>query len=183
VLSPALFCVYIDDMLLHMALPKTGVGCYIGNVFIGALAYADDVVIIAPSACAMRRLLNVCDNCVNEYHIIFNAEKFKCCAFLSKNRRSLSEHRITGLFNIGNNPIECVQSFTYKIVFGLVSDAATNSLYSTSTRSRGHAYKLYPQNSRTDLRQCFFSEELLNRGTINLLQLIISALSRHLSDL
>ena len=51
--------------------------------------------------------------------------------------------------------------FTYKIVFGLVSDAATNmftltnSLYSTSTR--GHAYKLYPHNNCTD----FFSERVI----------------------
>jgi hypothetical protein len=55
--------------------------------------------------------------------------------------------------------------FTYKIVFGLVSDAAinmftlTNSLYSTSTR--GHAYKLYPHNSRIDLRKHFFSERVI----------------------
>ena len=111
VLSPVLFCVYIDDMLL--ALSKVGVGCYIGNVFVGALAYADDIVLIAPSACAMRKLLNVCDNYANEYHIMFNAEKSKCLAFLSKNRRYLSEHLINGLFNIGNNPIEFVQSYSH----------------------------------------------------------------------
>jgi Reverse transcriptase (RNA-dependent DNA polymerase) len=98
VLSPVLFCIYIDDMLL--VLSKTGVGCYIGNVFVAALAYADDIVIIAPSACAMRKLLNVCDNNANGYHIMFNAEKSKCLAFLSKNTRFLSEDLITDLFNI-----------------------------------------------------------------------------------
>jgi len=52
--------------------------------------------------------------------------------------------------------------YTYKIVFGLVSDAAmnmftlTNSLYSISTRV--HAYKLYPHNNRIDLRKHIFSE-------------------------
>jgi Reverse transcriptase (RNA-dependent DNA polymerase) len=76
VLSHVLSCVYIDDMLL--ALSEMGVGCCIGNVFVGALAYADDIVIIAPSACAMRKLLNVCGNYTNEYHIMFNAEKSKC---------------------------------------------------------------------------------------------------------
>jgi hypothetical protein len=82
-LSPVLFCVYIDDMLLTLS--KAGVGCYRGNVFVGALAYADDIVIIASSACAMRKLLNVCDNYANEYHILFNAEKSECLAFFSKN--------------------------------------------------------------------------------------------------
>jgi Reverse transcriptase (RNA-dependent DNA polymerase) len=111
VLSPVLFCVFIDDMLL--ALSKASVGCPIGNVFIGALAYAGDIVIIAPSVCAMRKLLNVCDNYANEYHIMLNAEKSKCLAFLSKNRRYLSEHLITGLFNIGNITIEFVQSYSH----------------------------------------------------------------------
>jgi len=39
VLSPVLFCLYIDDLLL--ALSKCGVGRFIGNNLIGALVYAD----------------------------------------------------------------------------------------------------------------------------------------------
>jgi len=48
VLSPVLYCVYIDDLLL--ALSISSVGCYIGNNFVGALAYADAIVLIAPTA-------------------------------------------------------------------------------------------------------------------------------------
>ena len=44
---------------------------------------------------------------------MFNAEKSKYLAFLSKNRRYLSELLINGLFNIGNNPIEFVQSYSH----------------------------------------------------------------------
>jgi len=54
VLSPVLYCVYIDDLL--SALSNSGVGCYIGNNFVGALIYADDIVLIAPTATAMRKL-------------------------------------------------------------------------------------------------------------------------------
>jgi len=32
----------------------SNVGCYIGTHFLGALAYADDIVILAPTASAMR---------------------------------------------------------------------------------------------------------------------------------
>jgi len=48
VLSPVMFCVYLDE-LLH-ALSEAKVGCYIGDIFVGALAYADDLVLTAPSA-------------------------------------------------------------------------------------------------------------------------------------
>jgi len=43
ILSPVLFCIYIDNLLV--ALSKAGVGCCIGNNFFGALAYADDIVL------------------------------------------------------------------------------------------------------------------------------------------
>ena len=42
-------------------LRNSGIGCYIGNFFVGALAYADDLALLAPSASAMRTLLKICD--------------------------------------------------------------------------------------------------------------------------
>jgi len=54
VLSPALFCVYIDNLLL--LLKKAGFGCYIGAHFVGALTYADDIVLVAPSATALHKM-------------------------------------------------------------------------------------------------------------------------------
>jgi len=49
--------VYVDDLLLTLS--KAGVGCFIGLHFVGALAYADDIVILAPTASAMRKLLAI----------------------------------------------------------------------------------------------------------------------------
>jgi hypothetical protein len=34
---------------------SAGVGCFIGCTFVGALAYADDIVLTAPTATAMRK--------------------------------------------------------------------------------------------------------------------------------
>jgi len=53
------FCVYEDD--LGYLLFKTGVGCYIGSNCVGPLAYADDIVLIAPTDTASRNLLIICD--------------------------------------------------------------------------------------------------------------------------
>jgi len=46
IISPIMFCVYIDELLLSLA--KSEVGCCIGNWFVGVLAYADDIVLLAP---------------------------------------------------------------------------------------------------------------------------------------
>jgi Reverse transcriptase (RNA-dependent DNA polymerase) len=59
VLSPALFCIYVDD--LSILLSKAGVGCFMGSNFVGAFAYADNIVLIAPNPTALRKLLSICE--------------------------------------------------------------------------------------------------------------------------
>jgi len=50
-LSPVLFCIYIDGLLTTLS--ESGFGCYMGDNFLGALGYADDIVLIAPSPSAI----------------------------------------------------------------------------------------------------------------------------------
>ena len=79
-----LFCIYIDDLLVRLA--QSGVGCFIGFNFVGALAYADDIVLIAPTpSSAMRQLLLICDMYAVEYDIMFNANKSKFMYFGAQN--------------------------------------------------------------------------------------------------
>ena len=50
VLSPTLFSIYMDEILVNLR--KLGVGCYVGEVFMGAISYADDLLLLAPSSMA-----------------------------------------------------------------------------------------------------------------------------------
>ena len=60
VLSPILYAVYVDS--LFGRLEQSGVGCHIGGHFVGALDYADDVTLVAPSRSGIRTLINVCEH-------------------------------------------------------------------------------------------------------------------------
>jgi len=111
VLSPVLFCLYIDGLLV--ALSNAGVGCYIGDNFVGALAYADDIVLLAPSASALRIMLTICDNYAADYSISFNASKSKCLVVLPSSRRSLCDYIKNCIFYVGGKPIEYVNSFAH----------------------------------------------------------------------
>ena len=71
VISPVLFCVY-DAGLLNL-LSDAKVGCYIGHVFVSALAYDDDIVLLAPTARAMCKLLSLCDEFASGFNVLFNA--------------------------------------------------------------------------------------------------------------
>ena len=72
-LSSILFTLYLD-VLMDM-LKSSEFGCYVGNVFFGDLAYADDIVLLVPSRFALGRLLKQCSLFSKLYQFDFNAKK------------------------------------------------------------------------------------------------------------
>ena len=79
VISPVLFCVYLDVLLLE--LEKQNVGCHVGNKFFGCMAYADDIVLLCPSISGLRSMLRVCEKYCSKYLLQFNATKSVCVCF------------------------------------------------------------------------------------------------------
>ena len=75
IISPILFCVYLDVLLSE--LKKAGLDCFIGTWFAAALAYADDLILPASSARAMRGMLAVCDKFATECYVTFSNTKSK----------------------------------------------------------------------------------------------------------
>jgi len=69
IVSPILFCVYLDALLV--ILREAGVGCYIAGCYVGALGYADDLVLPTPFASAVNVLL-ICDKFSANYNVSFN---------------------------------------------------------------------------------------------------------------
>jgi Reverse transcriptase (RNA-dependent DNA polymerase) len=102
---------YIDIML--MLLVKAGVGCYTGSYFVHVLAYADDIVILAPTATAIHRLLAICDEYARKNNISFNASKSKDMVIVPNSRRRLYDLVSECTFLIGNKVIERVDSFVH----------------------------------------------------------------------
>lgn len=111
VLSPVLFCIYID--LLLSRLSCLGVGCYIGFDFVGALAYADDIVLVTPTPFAMRKMLATCDRFAVEFNIIFNAQKSNFLVFVPPNHRFLRSSMISCAFYVGGKRIEYATSYSH----------------------------------------------------------------------
>ena len=75
ILSPVLFTLYMDTLFAQ--LKSSGSGCHIGNTFMGAVGYADDVALLAPSLQALHKMLGICDSFGNDYSVLFNIEKYQ----------------------------------------------------------------------------------------------------------
>jgi len=88
---------------------KTGV-YFIGLPFAGALTYADDLVLSAPTASAMRKLLAKCEDYAREF---INALKSKCLVALPKNCPDTFKKVNDCIFYIDGSMIDLVQSFSH----------------------------------------------------------------------
>ena len=109
VISPVLFCVYLDGLLYK--LQSAGYGCHIGLLFLGVLAYADDIVLIAPTCNAMRHMLQICEEFANDMSLLFNAKKSKCIVLKPNYGLSCAPPRPT--FQISGAAIEIVEQWPH----------------------------------------------------------------------
>ena len=90
ILSPTLFCAYLDVLLKRLR--NSGLGCQIGGEFIGALGYADDVILLSPSKESLQLMLQICQDFSEEHSMQFSTDpvpsksKTKCLHFTTKER-------------------------------------------------------------------------------------------------
>jgi hypothetical protein len=73
IFSPILFCCYMDILLERLR--DLGIGCHIGQRFVGALSYADDLTLLAPSLRGLREMLKICEVFALNFDVMFNPSK------------------------------------------------------------------------------------------------------------
>ena len=82
ILSPYLFSLFLED--LNLSVSKTKAGCCIGSSTQNNLAWADDLVVMSPSAHGLNELLAVCDDYAKEHLVTYNTKKTKCMYIKAK---------------------------------------------------------------------------------------------------
>jgi hypothetical protein len=63
----------VMDCVLY-ELEERGLGCHIDGVFAGALAYADDLILLSPSIMCIQGMLNICVKIFSGFGLNFNAD-------------------------------------------------------------------------------------------------------------
>ena len=84
----------------------SGIGCNVVGHLINILAYADDIVLLAPSWKALQMLLNIL------HKLVCNVDKTVCMMFAPKQRDMVTATNFPA-FQLGTYYIKFVQQFKY----------------------------------------------------------------------
>ena len=70
VLSPFLFAIYVDDLIVKLR--QSGFGLYVGSLFVGCILYADDIALLSCSCYGLQKLIDICYDYGVQWDIKFN---------------------------------------------------------------------------------------------------------------
>ena len=88
-----------------LELRKSGAGCYVEEMFVAAIMYADDLALLAPTRKSMQQLLDICQNYGLEWCLSYNPTKTNVLVF----RNSITHEPLY----LNNLPIATVTSYKY----------------------------------------------------------------------
>ena len=94
ILSPALFEVYVDELLSELR--SLGIGCHIAGLYYGSVGFCDDILLLSPTRDAMEVMLATCERFATRNNLQFstdpNPSKSKTkCIFVCGRRRDLAK--------------------------------------------------------------------------------------------
>lgn len=137
VISPKNFSIEIDVLLQE--LNSSGLGIYYGpnqNEKFSCLAFADDIVVVAPSASDLQKLINIVYSYCKRWRMTVNTSKTKTMVF----RKNMQTKRPHIQMCYGSDFLEQVDRYKYLgVVFDevLKFNAANEMLASSGSRALG----------------------------------------------
>ena len=72
VASPTFFSVYLDGILEKLR--ELNLGCRVGGWWMGAVIYADDIILISPGRSSMEKMLKLCETYASDHNLDFSVD-------------------------------------------------------------------------------------------------------------
>jgi len=142
-LSPYLFSVYLDGLSLELSNIKAW--CYIGEVLLKHLMFADDICVFCSSVRGLQGILDVGQDYLESHEIICNCSRTDCMMFKAETARST----VIPLLALGVQRVKYVSRYKY---MGIVLDI---ELSDDKDIQRQLGYQYYAVNKlRASFSQC-----------------------------
>ena len=110
ILSPYFFTRYIRELICTIA--QSNIGCNIGGLFYNILAYADDIILMAPSWKALQSLIDLMSLSTHDIDMQCNVDKTVCMVFNPTCKRLIVATEFP-CFNLNNVALQFVKKFKY----------------------------------------------------------------------
>jgi len=81
VLSPVLFSIFLDDLILKVKKKKTDVGRYLSTCYVDIFLFADDILLLSFTLTGLQTLFYTCERALEELDMRVNAAKSMCIRF------------------------------------------------------------------------------------------------------
>lgn len=79
IISPHFYAKYMDPLFDRLA--KCNAGCVVNGLYVGALGYADDTILLAPTIPALQKMLNICEEFGVDSGLVYNPDKCQLIKF------------------------------------------------------------------------------------------------------
>ena len=94
-------------LYISSSLHNNGIGCWVRQMYVGCIMYADDIILLSPSMQGLQDMLNVCYSVSTKLSLQFNCWKchliaFSCCA-----------HQKHGPLLLGSDTVSWANSVKY----------------------------------------------------------------------
>jgi len=121
VLNSYLFAVYLDD--LSTELNNIEAGCYVGEVLLNRLMFADDICEFCLSVRGLQSILDVCQAYAESHGIIFNCSKTVCMTFEAKSAKSA----VTPSLTLSSQNVKSVNHYKHWELYWILSSQMTKT--------------------------------------------------------
>ena len=108
--SPYFFARYMRGLI--SSIRDTRIGCNIGGLFYNVLAYADDIILLAPSWQALQDLINVLHVQAGYIDMLCNTKK-TCCMVFNPRCKGKMVSNVFRCFTLDGVKLDFVSSFKY----------------------------------------------------------------------
>ena len=121
IMSPVLFCMYLND--LAVGIKNLNCGVDINGINISILLYADDIVLISKDEKSLQKMLNFTHQWCKKWRMDINADKTQVVHFRNSNMS-----KTNSTFNFGNHDLKIVGNYKYLgVIFDEFLDFNLNS--------------------------------------------------------
>jgi exonuclease III len=132
ILSPTLFNIFINDLLVGLHSCKTGVN--IGGSILNSFAYADDVSLFSATSTGLQSLINICEEYSKQWRFTFGIKKTKCMVVGSELFKRQSR------FYLGKQQIDIVEDLE---ILGTIFNHQLNSTPNIDKRKSSCRKSMY----------------------------------------